>query len=207
MMTRLSFDTNLEQCIDSMQAFTTFSAKPQDIRNVHKVLMPDFNLASFADEYSDIQLHLEEKKSATEPKSARAVLQYLTREARASTCEKNITSPVAVALARILVCKPHSADCERLISAYNRLKTANRSSLNRKTISEYLYVNVNMPKLCDFDPMPAVVMWLNDKERRNREVTKASKQAWFQTVFEDECEDEVDEDLDTNEGFARKRKF
>ena len=36
-------------------------------------------------------------------------------------------SEISILLSRILVCKPHSADCERLISAYNKLKTQERS--------------------------------------------------------------------------------
>ena len=53
-------------------------------------------------------------------------------------------SPLAVTLSRIIVCKPQSADCERLISAYNRLKSDVRSPLDCETISDYLYVFVNM---------------------------------------------------------------
>ena len=82
-------------------------------------------------------------------------------------------------ISRVLVCKPHSVDCECIISAYNRLKSINRSRLERQTISDYLYVNVNMTSLCSFDPRPAVLMWLNDKERRQREPLKAAKQACF----------------------------
>ena len=62
---------------------------------------------------------------------------------------------VSILLSRILVCKPHSADCERLISAYNKLKTQARSSLSRSTLSDYLYVHINMPELCNFNPRPA----------------------------------------------------
>jgi len=93
------------------------------------------------------------------------------------------TNELSTTLARILVCKPHSADCERLISAYNRLKSAYRCSLDQETIGNYLYVHTNMPPLSGFDPRPAVLHWLSVTERRHRETPKASKQEWFSTVF------------------------
>ena len=50
-----------------------------------------------------------------------------------------------------------SADCERLVSAHNTVKTNSRSRLERETISNYLYVNINMTTiLSKFDPRPAV---------------------------------------------------
>ena len=91
---------------------------------------------------------------------------------------------LSVVLGRILVCKPHSADCERIISHYNIIKSAERSSFNRQTISDYLYIYMNMPLLCNFDPRPAVLHWLNQKERRVRETPKAGQQEWFDKVFD-----------------------
>jgi hypothetical protein len=95
--------------------------------------------------------------------TARSVLQKL--------CNSNILdgispSPLAITLSRILVCKPQSADCERIISAYNRLKTNLKCNLARQTISDYLYVYMNMPTLSEFDVRPAVLAWVNDKHRR-----------------------------------------
>lgn len=113
--------------------------------------------------------------------TARALLRNLCRNTTDS--ESSEISPLAVALSRILVCKPHSADCERLISAYNRLKTSARSSLDRQTISDYMYIHVNMPPLVQFDPRPAVLYWLTDKQRREKETPKAKQQDWFRTVF------------------------
>ena len=66
---------------------------------------------------------------------------------------------LALTLSRILVCKPQSADCERLISAYNRLKTDARSSLTGEVVNDYLYILMNMPPIVQtvqFDPYPAV---------------------------------------------------
>ena len=72
---------------------------------------------------------------------------------------------LSIVLGRILVCKPHSADCERVISLYNKIKSTCRSSLQRQTISDYLYINMNMPPLCDFDPRPAIMRWLDEKKK------------------------------------------
>ena len=36
-----------------------------------------------------------------------------------------------------------------------------------------------MPLLSEFDPRPAVVMWLKSKERIQKEQFKVSKQQWF----------------------------
>ena len=41
-----------------------------------------------------------------------------------------------------------------------------------------------MPFLCNFDPRPAVLHWLNQKERRVRETPKAGQQEWFDKVFD-----------------------
>jgi len=71
--------------------------------------------------------------------TAREVLKTFSRiNANMTTaCEDNIglVSPLALTISRILVGKPHSgtADCERIISAYNRVKTDSRSSLCSKT--------------------------------------------------------------------------
>ena len=82
---------------------------------------------------------------------------------------------LALTLSRILVCKPQSADCERLISAYNRLKTDARSSLTGEVVNDYLYILMNMPPIVQtvqFDPRPAVLYWLSDKERRHKSTEK-----------------------------------
>ena len=84
-------------------------------------------------------------------------------------------SAVALTLSIVLVSKPHSADCERLISAYNRLKSSTRSSLERDTVSDYLYAHMNMPPLAQFDPRPAVCNWLTDRTRRQKDTPRASQ--------------------------------
>ena len=100
-------------------------------------------------------------------------------------------SPLAVTLSRILVCKPHSADCERLISAYNRLKTDSRCRLDNETVKNYLYILLNMPPLANYDPRPAVTYWLQEKSRRHKATPRASQQQWLSNVFEAEQEVEA----------------
>jgi len=41
---------------------------------------------------------------------------------------------------------------------------------------------MNMPTLGDFDPRPAVIKWLSDKNRRQCQTPKDSRQTWLETV-------------------------
>ena len=56
--------------------------------------------------------------------------------------------------------------------------------LQRQTISQYIYINSNMPVVASFDPKPGVHLFLTELERRLKETPKADKQAWFQNVFQ-----------------------
>ena len=67
--------------MDSIYSFIQFQAEPQDIRNVHKFIVPDTELANFADEYSDIKTMLAQNKK---PKFAREVFQDLCRAAQSN---------------------------------------------------------------------------------------------------------------------------
>jgi len=175
MTSRLKLSGNLAACGDSLRAFCSFTASADDIRAVWQVFSPDVDLAYLADQYDDIQ------RTVPKPNDPRHVLRKLLVVSSSDEC--STTTELSTTLARILVCKPHSADCERLISAYNRLKSAYRCSLDQETIGNYLYVHTNMPPLSGFDPRPAVLHWLSVTERRHRETPKASKQEWFSTVF------------------------
>jgi hypothetical protein len=111
------------------------------------------------------------------------------------------------ALARILMRKPHhAADCERIISAYNRLKSTFRNSFDRRTIVDYLFIHVNMPALNNFDARPAVLKWFADKSRRKRDTPKSAQQNWFKTIFE-VAEPDVETDLDKCNGTKAARTF
>jgi len=106
-----------------------------------------------------------------------------------TSCVKMVKTSIyalAVTLSRVLVCKPHSADCER-ISAYNLLTTNSRSSLERDTIADY--IRINMPPLVEFDPHPAGLHWLTDKKRRHKDTLKATQQDSFRQVFDNNAVD------------------
>ena len=42
---------------------------------------------------------------------------------------------------------------------------------------------MNMTLLSDFDPRPATLQWMDEKEHRTRNTPKAAEQEWFNTVF------------------------
>ena len=93
---------------------------------------------------------------------------------------------VYLAIARTLVAKPHSCDFERLVSAYNLFKNDvddDRCSLSAETIDAYLHIHVNMPVLADYDPRPALLLWMKKSDRRPHDNKKAIEQDWFKTVF------------------------
>ena len=94
--------------------------------------------------------------------------------------------PMAIALARILASKPHSADVERLISTYNKVKTACRARLSSSQVQNYLYIRHNMPVLEMFDVRPAVHLWLSS-DRRDKEPFLFKQQRWFKGVFKEAC--------------------
>lgn len=188
MSSRLELGKSFAENISSLQSFCNFSATRDDITLVWKTISPDLNLADLADQYNSIQLGLHDKSI-----SPRQVLHQLCNQyVKCNSADTIYQNALALTLARILVCKPHSADCERLISAYNRLKSNSRASLNRETIVDYLYINVNMPPLSEFDARPAVCKWLHDKDRRSRQTPKASKQKWLQSVFECNADDSTE---------------
>ena len=166
---RLQVDRNASK---SFTPFVKIMAAEDEIKDVRRSIAPDLDLANVAIQYQDLQDCAEMQKA--DPFS---MLQNMLQGAR------DEYSDVCVVLGRILACKPHSAGCERAISLYNKNKSTCRSSFKRKTVSDYLYIHMNMPQLCDFDPRPAALRWMEEKDRRARESTKAGKQAWFSKVF------------------------
>jgi type IV secretory pathway VirB4 component len=181
METRLKIDDHAKENVSS---FVKFTAREADIRDIHASVAPDLDLRYLAQEYEDVQ------ESTMHKGNPKALLQNLC-------ANSNKTETLTEVLARILVCKPHSADCERLVSACNTIKTNSRNRLERETISNYLYVNINMPVLSKFDPRPAVRHFIDERRRRVKDTPKADRQAWFQKVFQRDDTDESDvEDAD-----------
>ena len=185
---RLQGDRNASK---SFTPFVKIMATEDEIKEVHRSIAPDFDLSNVAIQYQDLQDCAEMQK--VDPFS---MLQNMLQGSR------DEYSDVCVVLGRILACKPHSADCERAISLYNKIKSTCRSSFKRQTVSDYLYIHMNMPQLCDFDPRPAALRWMEEKDRRARESTKAGKQEWFSKVFAND--DKEDGEVKEKE---LKRKF
>ena len=164
---RLQVDKNVSK---SFTPFTKFTANENEIRDIHRSIAPDLSLADLAVEYQELQL------PKTNPHT---VLQNIV-----SAGNEQYYQNATVVLGRILVCKPHSADCERVILLYNKVKSICRSFLKRQTMSDYLYINMNMPPLCSFDPRPATLQWMDEREHRTRNTTKEGEQEWFSQVFQ-----------------------
>ncbi|KAL4122559.1 hypothetical protein QTP88_014865 [Uroleucon formosanum] len=165
-----------------------------NIRNVFDVLGKDLDLADLNMEYTDLMEHnrLEEIRQMPLPK----LVQYLS----GSKEFKNIT----ILLARVIAAKPHSADVERLISKSNILKSINHQSLHVETENEYLFIHFNMPALQNWDPRPAIQIWLNQNERRIKETPKAKEQEWFSGIFMEATKRKSE---DQTEQTIKKRMF
>lgn len=56
-------------------------------------------------------------------------------------------------------------------------------SLAGLTLFNYLYVNVNMPTVEEFDPSNAVQYWMDQKDRNPHESSTRKEQEWFKNVF------------------------
>jgi len=59
--------------------------------------------------------------------------------------------------------------------------------LERHTIADYICINT--PPLVEFDPLPAVLHWLTDKKRRQKDIPKVTQQDWFRQVFDSNADD------------------
>ena len=101
---------------------------------VHAAVAPDMDLASIAEQYDDI------KQSAINKNNVKHVLKVIRTTKQDE--HQFLANILARILARILVCKSHSADCERLVSAYTNLKSRSRASLKLSTISNYILISI-----------------------------------------------------------------
>ena len=133
---------------------------------------------------AEFGLQYKEAASVPELNTAENPTDLLTLLLRSSKCGNNM-DVLITALARVIVAKPHSADVERLIKSYNVVKTIERSSMSSETLRSYLYIRYNMPVVSEFDPRPAVLAWIQEKERRNVTPVKWKEQKWFSSMFEE----------------------
>jgi len=63
------------------------------------------------------------------------------------------------------------------------MKTSRRISLTSETIKDSFYIRINMVIVNNFNPEPAVLLWLNKKDRHSKKHTKAIQQEYFEGVF------------------------
>eukprot|EP00794_Sanderia_malayensis_P014618 gene14618-16132_t len=167
----------LKQFGAALSPLRQLSSSPtnEQLRACHKVICPDLPLVDIVSEYKEASEMEQLQSLCTKP-----LLSCLTSEKQYPV--------LTIAIACLVAAKPHSADVERLISTYNKLKTSDRSSLSSTTLRNYLHVVQNMSDLDTFDPSQAALDWITDKERRARCPEKAKQQSWFVGVFK-EAED------------------
>ena len=189
---RLQVDRNTSK---AFTPFTKFTATEDEIRDVHQSIAPDLSLANLAIQFQELQDCNEIPKG-----NPHTVLQSIVKGD-----EEQYYANVSVVLGRILVCKPHSADCERVISLYNKVKLTCRSSLKRQTMSDYIHMN--MPPLSDLDPRPETFRWMDEKEHRPRNTPKAAQQEWFSEDFQQCNSFDNQEDQEEVKKKGIKRKF
>lgn len=190
-MERLSFDEDIQKLL---KCFISFQADDDDLVRVHQKIACDLPLANISEEYCDAVGLLGSKSLS--------LLQKVEILVQAS----GDYGSLAVVFSRIAACTPHSADVERLISLYNQLKTSDRSCLSNETISHYLYVNLNMPVLAEFNPRPAVEYWRKQCSHRSVVPTKAKRQEWFVKTFS-EASEKREEKENVKQQEQSRRKF
>ena len=164
---RLSYD---EMLSSMLKKFISFRSNDNELVNVHEKIAADLSLPCLSEEYIDAK-NIPALKSLSLLES----VEYFSRMKEFST--------LCTVYARIAACTAHSADVERVISLYNQLKTADRSSLSNETLAHNLYVNMNMPTLAEFDPRLAALYWMSEKRHRAVEPSKAIQQEWFVQTF------------------------
>ena len=69
-------------------------------------------------------------------------------------------------IAQIVAVSPQNMFVESAISAYDLIKSDDRSSLKRETLNDYMTIKLNMPPVTSIDLHPVVVAFLKDKDRR-----------------------------------------
>lgn len=121
--------------------------KSFNITTIHDLIGKDLDLAQLDLQYKEISNSADEIKFQPLPQ----LLKYFLESNRIQYFKK-----ITTVIARISACTPHSADCERIISANNNLKTNERANLTISTENCYLYIHFNMPTLQKWEVRPAL---------------------------------------------------
>ena len=152
MTNRLHMDKNTREKFGN---FVGLLASEPDVREVHASIASDLDLRDIADQYQD----LKDSDVAKGTQTPMSIPRKIYEKDQHDKCYIDVIK----VLAQILASKPHSADCERLVFAQNTIKTNSRSHLQRQTISQYLYININMPVVASFDTRPVVHLFLTEQ--------------------------------------------
>ncbi|KAF0703482.1 Uncharacterized protein FWK35_00036588, partial [Aphis craccivora] len=67
-----------------------------------------------------------------------------------------------------------------------------------------LFIHFNMPTLQNWDPRPAIQIWLNQNERRIKDTPKAKEQEWFNGIFMEATKRKSEEQTELK---TKKRMF
>lgn len=170
--------------LNTIEAFLKLD-NTTDITEIHGFFGKDLELSLLSMQYHDLSNTPEDIRGQTLDQ----MISYLRTGDR-----PKYFNEISIVLARISACTPHSADCERTISANNLLKTSRRMSLAIQTENFYMYVHFNIPELEKWDPRQAVNKFLSDSNRRISKTTVATtEQPYFKHIFENAKEKEESE--------------
>lgn len=193
---RFEVEDNL---LDKIVPFVEFDQKV-DIEEIHGLLAADLSLPNLYMQYNDF--------ATTNTLKGMGVKDIISRLSKTAESRSTYKELITV-FARIAAATPHSADVERLISANNLLKTKLRSRLSIETENKYMFIHTNMPNLAEWNPTTAAKMFMDEKNRRNRNMSVTNETTKRQTVFKgvfseasvcNDDDDENDSEIEASEG-------
>lgn len=106
-------DNQNQDLISTIESFLKFD-KTIDIKTIHSLIGKDLDMSNLYLQYTDLSNSSNEIKD----QPILELLRYLLKSERI-----HFFSELATVIAQICACTPNSADCERVISANNNLKT------------------------------------------------------------------------------------
>lgn len=173
-----------ENFVETIKPFVELDPNA-NVSAVHKIIALDLCLTSLSMQF--IEISKGDQVAECRGMSLNDFIKRLTKSEEVFCNYKELV----IVLARINACTPNSADVERCISSNNLMKTNLRSSLSIETELKYLYIHFNMPVLEQWNPRPAITSWINEKKRRERQITtnpetdrtKFREQRYFKGVF------------------------
>ena len=171
--------------------------QPVDLKKINKEFFEDLDLQELGMEFDDV-LDMEDIED----------FRKLSLSERFQRFAQSDELPnLKIAFARILAAKPHSADVERLISCSVALKSTGRSRMLLETENLNLYVHYNMPPLDQWDPKPAVLSWMQEREQCVRDHPKGKQQQYFKGIFSEASKSEILTDCQEEPAKKKKKTF